>query len=305
MSASSPRPNGAPHRSAFTLIELLVVIAIIAILAAILFPVFAQARAKARQVSSLSNMKQIGLAVIQYTQDYDEVYPTTGLYSVADWGNPLGSAGWYWAYRVQPYAKSAALFWAPSDSGGSFDWCGDTNCYTGPRLSYAANALMGGIPNWPDNTAAGPFAIDNQDWFGQGWYPRSNGDGVPLGKVNRPADSIMLAEKFADTVEKTPDMKWLGNNTAAIWPTNVYLWDSNGNDTGSWPYAASGSGIPNGARPDTKPYPLGRQGGCPDRTSSLTNFVFCDGHVKAMKSSATNPDGLNRPQDNLWNALRK
>ena len=62
-------------RLGFTLIELLVVIAIIAILAAILFPVFAQAREKARQISCISNEKQIGLAALQYTQDYDELMP--------------------------------------------------------------------------------------------------------------------------------------------------------------------------------------------------------------------------------------
>src|SRR3569833_2553172 len=70
------RGNLMTRRStAFTLIELLVVIAIIAILAAILFPVFAQAREKARQITCTSNMKQIGLAMMQYVQDYDETYP--------------------------------------------------------------------------------------------------------------------------------------------------------------------------------------------------------------------------------------
>ncbi|MBC7807537.1 MAG: prepilin-type N-terminal cleavage/methylation domain-containing protein, partial [Akkermansiaceae bacterium] len=69
--------NQGRVKSGFTLIELLVVIAIIAILAAILFPVFAQAREKARQISCLSNQKQIGIAMMMYVQDYDETYPTT------------------------------------------------------------------------------------------------------------------------------------------------------------------------------------------------------------------------------------
>ena len=67
--------NRSRHESGFTLIELLVVIAIIAILAAILFPVFAQAREKARATSCSSNIRQAGLALMQYTQDYDERYP--------------------------------------------------------------------------------------------------------------------------------------------------------------------------------------------------------------------------------------
>jgi len=75
MQYGNPRHDGRTINRAFTLIELLVVIAIIAILAAILFPVFAQAREKARQTSCLSNMKQIGLAAMQYVQDYDETYP--------------------------------------------------------------------------------------------------------------------------------------------------------------------------------------------------------------------------------------
>src|ERR1041385_3748666 len=77
-----------PNKRGFTLIELLVVIAIIAILAAILFPVFAQAREKARQTSCLSNEKQLGLAVMQYLQDYDELLPTgTAEYC---WQDPNG-----------------------------------------------------------------------------------------------------------------------------------------------------------------------------------------------------------------------
>ncbi|MBI5830733.1 MAG: DUF1559 domain-containing protein [Armatimonadetes bacterium] len=83
----------------FTLIELLVVIAIIAILAAILFPVFAQARAKARSASCQSNLKQIGLALLQYTQDYDETLP------LANWAYGGGS-NWIWQASIEPYIKS-------------------------------------------------------------------------------------------------------------------------------------------------------------------------------------------------------
>ncbi|RYF37083.1 MAG: DUF1559 domain-containing protein, partial [Cytophagaceae bacterium] len=83
-------------RNAFTLIELLVVIAIIAILAAILFPVFARARENARKTSCLSNMKQMGLGIVQYTQDYDGTYPQNYNGSTTSYG---------WADAIQPYLK--------------------------------------------------------------------------------------------------------------------------------------------------------------------------------------------------------
>ena len=100
---SAPRPATAKPK-AFTLIELLVVIAIIAILAAILFPVFARARENARRSSCQSNLKQIGLGIMQYTQDYDEFYPKGRLYNTA--GN--------WAQVTLPYIKSTQVFQCPS-----------------------------------------------------------------------------------------------------------------------------------------------------------------------------------------------
>ena len=106
-------------RRAFTLIELLVVIAIIAILAAILFPVFAKAREKARQSSCLSNAKQIGTASAMYQQDYDSMYPNAPYYTLP--GPAGGNAGPSLAWILQPYMKSAQLWRCPSDNRGAVD----------------------------------------------------------------------------------------------------------------------------------------------------------------------------------------
>ena len=101
------------HRIAVTLIELLVVIAIIAILAAILFPVFAKAREKARQTVCASNLKQLGLAFMEYSQDYDEQLPGTALY--------IGIPGFGWPGMIYPYVKSTGVYSCPDDtsSGGN------------------------------------------------------------------------------------------------------------------------------------------------------------------------------------------
>jgi prepilin-type N-terminal cleavage/methylation domain-containing protein/prepilin-type processing-associated H-X9-DG protein len=103
---SRSRSNG------FTLIELLVVIAIIAILASILFPVFGRARENARRSSCQSNLKQIGLGMAQYTQDYDEFFPLSVINPV---NPPTGGAPVGWADAIQPYLKSTQIFQCPSE----------------------------------------------------------------------------------------------------------------------------------------------------------------------------------------------
>ena len=93
-------------RRGFTLIELLVVIAIIAILAAILFPVFGRAREKARQTSCLSNLKQLGLAFMQYAQDYDECFPLLRTYTA--------SGTFYYPWTLEPYHRNWQVWYCPS-----------------------------------------------------------------------------------------------------------------------------------------------------------------------------------------------
>ena len=108
--ASGVQPSIKPIFSGFTLIELLVVIAIIAILAAILFPVFARARENARRASCSSNLKQIGLGWLQYAQDYDE--------RIVPFSSTAGTAGYshHWTTALQPYLKSTQIYVCPSNS---------------------------------------------------------------------------------------------------------------------------------------------------------------------------------------------
>lgn len=145
-------------RTAFTLIELLVVIAIIAILAAILFPVFAQAREKARQTSCLSNQKQLGAAFLQYSQDYDESLPfgngtlqAAMPYTANSCNRTSG-----WAGPMYPYIKNKQVYICPSDEDKS-------------QISYVLNQALGG---------------------GQNFYPREQ----PLSTMRAPAQTVCLFE---------------------------------------------------------------------------------------------------------------
>jgi prepilin-type N-terminal cleavage/methylation domain-containing protein/prepilin-type processing-associated H-X9-DG protein len=131
-------------RNGFTLIELLVVIAIIAILAAILFPVFAQAREKARSTSCLSNTKQIMTGIKMYTQDYDEQ-------SLYNWYQARDQFGVYrtWMELINPYVKNAQVFYCPSGSKSASTY-GATGCDI-----VTANYI---IPTW--------IPYDYYNWFG-------------------------------------------------------------------------------------------------------------------------------------------
>jgi len=142
------------QRRGFTLIELLVVIAIIAILAAILFPVFAKAREKARQSSCLSNVKQLAIAIMQYTQDYDETMPMRNLYVP-----PSTAARYAWDNQIQPYVKNWQAFTCPSSRVNHILWdtgnMGTSYAYNFcllqgqpmGKLAYPAETLV--LADWP------------------------------------------------------------------------------------------------------------------------------------------------------------
>lgn len=127
-------------RRGFTLIELLVVIAIIAILAAILFPVFAKAREKARQSSCLSNLRQLGTAVAMYAQDYDEqlpyLYTACGAITLPN-GSAYAGPNMLWHFAIYPYTKNIQIFNCPS---ASYAWAGEVT--TGIKYGYNANNLQ-------------------------------------------------------------------------------------------------------------------------------------------------------------------
>ena len=146
-------------KKGFTLIELLVVIAIIAILAAILFPVFAQAREKARQTQCLSNFKNVGLAMIMYTGDYDELYVSMG----------------GWKEKISPYVKNLDIYYCPSR----------------PQIKQAQNWFLGQAVNLGSINGIGDGVVGLVNYGGadDGGTP-----GVSLGQVTRPAEKIMLVE---------------------------------------------------------------------------------------------------------------
>ena len=173
-------------KNAFTLIELLVVIAIIAILAAILFPVFARARENARRSSCQSNLKQIGLGIIQYVQDYDEKYPLarTGNFAI----NGTNNAEAPWQATIQPYLKSIQIFKCPSNSSDA-------------KLSYTNSGLGDTIP-----VSYASVGADNQNptaWGGKtviGTNPYSSSFPSPtsLAELASSSQTIMVAEKAAN-----------------------------------------------------------------------------------------------------------
>ncbi|HEX5324908.1 MAG TPA: DUF1559 domain-containing protein [Capsulimonadaceae bacterium] len=261
---------------AFTLIELLVVIAIIAILAAILFPVFAQAREKARAISCASNEKQIGLAILQYVQDYDEMFPKA---QGNDGTGPPNFDTWSvtWVDVIQPYAKSYDVFRCPDDSNTQIP---AGNAWMGVGVSYDANADNDFPGHW---VAYGPFG-----YGASGGASFWNYNSETLGQIVMASDCIMVAERHNGDGLK-----------AGV--ENATEYNSSFTET-SWA-SIDEALIPDGTRPSA-PYPFGPNGAVSASHQGRANFLFSDGHVKALVPSSTNPDPINKPLDDEWNCLR-
>lgn len=280
-------------RSGFTLIELLVVIAIIAILAAILFPVFAQAREKARGISCLSNTKQLGMAVLMYVQDYDENFPV-GFSAISWTGDDL------WNQKVLPYIKNVNVFMCPDDKTGLIELFGDWPQY---EISYAANGSYGPwccAPNWNSGfQLQGPMGVSNNStWL--------DGDHLSDAAVTQPAGTILISEKHNSDVQAAvaagyPNSTGNPGNLNDFWITGIFG-GTDLDNSGGW----APSNIPNGTLSPTVVYPnpAGQNGSVSASHNGMANFLFCDGHSKSMHPGATDPDPVNQPQNNMWNGTR-
>lgn len=247
------------HRG-FTLIELLVVIAIIAILAAILFPVFAQAKAAAKKTQSLSNVKQLDLASLMYAGDSDDNFCAEG--------EPNASNGWGWQMTWQmetlPYMKNYGIFLDPSDSHTGPNW-------SGPMFSYPGNGIFAGncAPSWGGWDMVGVIQ-SNRSWVNNYNAARS-ATSIPL-----PSETIIFATRF-----KMHPTSWMYSEgiRGVFDPWAATLLNSDGVDNGmSLPGQGNG--------PWSAPVP-GYNGVIYDGYAGASPFAFTDGHAKTLKPAQT------------------
>ncbi|MDR3689645.1 MAG: prepilin-type N-terminal cleavage/methylation domain-containing protein [Fimbriimonas sp.] len=310
------------HRKAFTLIELLVVIAIIAILAAILFPVFAQAKLAAKKTAALSGVKQLDLAIIMYTGDTDGQFPLGFEGSSQDSGHTWVGTD-LWAQRVQPYTKSIGVFEASADSfAGQAPLVGT---WAGVGISFGVNSYYGNwccSPNWNSGfQLRGPMGVGNNSYpdghndEGNGWLMNSS---LNESALTQPAATILAAQKNGADIAQwntAYGSKWgCSFNCQGNW-SNFAMGGTIGgpnidvtNNVGGWGpqaipnakstfYSSMGNGNP-------LQYEFGVNGAVSASYSGQSVFAYVDGHAKSLIPSTTNPDPVNQPQNNQWDGLR-
>lgn len=256
----------------FTLIELLIVIAVIAILAAILFPVFARARENARRSSCQSNLKQIGLGIMQYAQDYDEVMVPAwheGACSAGQGWQPTnsGSFGCYdnfkWMDMLQPYVKSEQLFNCPSVSSKSI-----SNYVQADGSKYGHYAANLGYRS-AGNTRNPPFSF----------YTQTASQSVPIrtAQIQAPVSTVMVTEtrsaSYSGAASCVMTFPSSSGSVANSFDLREIGEDASAPSIRTWVYSNN--------NPD---------GAIGERHLETINVLWADGHVKAVKLASIAPN---------------
>ncbi len=244
---------------AFTLIELLVVIAIVAILAAILFPVFARARENARRTSCLSNLKQLGLGTIQYAQDFDEKFPTIR-------NLVTGQSGFYsWDAAIMPYVKSEQVFMCPSV----------------PSLNTRAYAM-----NWWVAGSAQHPSLESGSVYS-----------TTIAAISRTANTVLLIEYATMNVLPTSTVCYSATIEQCYGKRNFQIMSFNRGGITNATAPTTPQGLYTGI--SRRGTPASASSGVPDQTgvgsgihiNDTYNVLYADGHAKNIKAGRSPADG--------------